>query len=282
MQNQMLLEYKEKKDVINFYESQTETYDILDGFSYWEILYSEYKNWIEKNLCSVSSNIAELGCGTGLLTKILENKAKKVFGIDICEKFLKKASSSNNHHKGSLLSVQGDIKSVPLKEGLMDAVVCLNTLDHINDPCKVISEASRICKRDGLFLFDITSSTALEPFYRFQRKTNELGSAAKLPCGTVPYEWSIKADDCSLHKIKTYRHSPLHVEQLLRSKGFKILNKHGVHICTSLIPEKIQVNSNSRILSKINHGLCKVDCFLNKIPLLKNYSMYVIYACQAI
>ena len=58
MQSQLLLEYKEKKDIINFYESQTETYDVLDGFSYWEILYSEYKNWIEKYLCGALSNIA--------------------------------------------------------------------------------------------------------------------------------------------------------------------------------------------------------------------------------
>lgn len=279
MQNQLLLEYKENKDIINFYESQTETYDILDGFSYWEILYSEYKNWIEKNLCSVLSNIAELGCGTGLLTKTLEGKAKKVFGIDICEKFLKKAS--NTSHKGLFLPVQGDIKSVPLKDGIMDAVVCLNTLDHINNPCKVISEASRICKRNGLFLFDITSSTAMEPLYRFHRKTNGFAYMKKLSDGTVPYEWSIKADDNMLRKIKTYRHSPLSIERLLKSKGFKIIDKRGIHMCTSFIPEKIQVNSASRMLSKINRGLYKVDCFLNKIPFLKNYSMYVIYACQA-
>ena len=71
------------------------------------------------------------------------------------------------------------------------------------------------------------------------------------------------------------------IRNTLESNGFKVLDKCGIHMCTSFIPEKIQVNSASRILSKINKVLCKVDCFLNKIPFLKNYSMYVIYACQA-
>ena len=209
MQKQVL-EYKEKKEVINFYELQAETYDIIDGFSYWEILYSEYKDWIEANLSRGLSNIAEFGCGTGLLTKSLNNKAKNVFGVDICKKFLKK--SLNAQHQESFLPIQGDIKLTPYIDNVMDAVVCLNTFDHINNPEKIISEANRVCKKNGLFLFDITSSTAIEPYYRLHYNTNEFGHKEESE-GTVSYEWSIKADDSKMHKINTYRHRPQHIEE---------------------------------------------------------------------
>ena len=276
---------EEKTNIVHFYESQVETYDILDGYSYWEILYSEYTKWIKSNLHGFFPNIAELGCGTGILTKMLENRSENIFGVDLCEKFLKKScyTNYNRYRQGQFLPAQVDIMSLPFRANSMDAVVCMNTFDHINDVGGALSEISRICKQNGLFVFDITSSLAIEPYYFFNRYRNR--SLKKLNLKwlkdeSVPYEWSLRVDDKSTEKIKTYRHSPFCFEEILETHGFKILNKRGIHMCTSFIPEKIQVNSTSRILSTLNRILHKADDFLNRLPFLRNYSMYVLYVCK--
>ena len=47
------------------------------------------------------------------------------------------------------LDIMGDIAWMPIAEGVADAVICTQTLEHVPEPAKVISELARILKPGG-------------------------------------------------------------------------------------------------------------------------------------
>ena len=140
------------RQIVDFYKSQSKTYDDNNDFAYWRILYSEYRNWLERHLQNSVESIVELGCGTGIHARILEKYAKNFFGIDICSDLIKIAS--NRCKNGNFHPHITDIKNLPFKDNSFDAVICLNTFDHIFETENVISEIQRICKPGGKFIFD--------------------------------------------------------------------------------------------------------------------------------
>lgn len=266
--------------IVDFYNKQSKTYDSIKGYSYWEILYNEYNNWIRRHLNLQNLTIADLGCGTGLTSELPLEKNNTVFGVDITRQLLKTAKKRHLHRQ--FVAIEGDITNLPFKDNSFDGVVCLDTLEHISSSEKAISEISRICKQDGIFLFDITSSLTLDftYFFGYYGKSGLISALKSLSQKKVMFEWESLDDHYKPRKVQTYRYRPHYFEELVKSNGFTILEKRGVHISTMLIPEKIQANTASPSLSKINNLLSKVDNYLNKISSIKNYALYILYACK--
>lgn len=71
-----------------------------------------------------------------------------------------------------------------------------------------------------------------------------------------------------------------YLEELIKSHGFTILEKRSVHISTMIVPKKIQANSASPFMTKINNRLDKLDYFLNRFSFFKNHALYILYACR--
>lgn len=267
------------RSVINFYNELSSTYDDLEGYSYWEILYAEYNAWMKKHLCG-QQHIVDLGCGTGLTSDLLLDKNNFVTGMDLTRQLLK--SAKNRHAERKFQAVEGDVTNLPFGNNSFEGVVCLDTLEHIFSIENAISEISRICKPGSMFLFDIPSSLILD-FSYFLGYYGRSGLISVLKSFTekkVMYEWESTDDNHEFRKVKTYRYNFDFIDSLLQSHGFQIMEKRGVHISTMLIPERIQANTASSILSKINNKLIKLDNFLNKIPIMKNRALYMLYACK--
>ena len=266
--------------IVDFYNKMSSTYDSMKGYSYWEILYNEYNNWIRKYLNKKNLTVADLGCGTGLTSDVLLEKANTVFGVDITQQLLAQAKKRHSQYK--FTAMQGDVTNLSFKDNSFDGIVCLNTLENIQSVDKAISEISRICRPGGLFLFDIATSLTLDfsYFFGYYGKSGLISALKSLSQKQIMYEWASLDDNGQMQKLETYRYKPSYVEELVKSHGFTILDKRGVHISTMLIPEKIQANSSSPILSKINNLLNKTDNFLNKISSIKNYALYNLYACK--
>ena len=270
----------EVNPIVDFYNKQSSSYDLIEGYSYWEILYSEYENWIRKHLNVNGLTVVDLGCGTGLTSTQLLEKSNTVCGVDITWQLLKSAKKRHNNQK--FTAAEGDITSLPFKDRSFDGIVCLDTLEHIASIDKAVSEIGRICKKDGLFLFDIPSSLILDfsYFFGYYGKNGLVSALKSLSHNKVMFEWLSLDDDFKPRKIQTYRYRPSYCESVVKSHGFTILEKRGVHISTMLIPEKIQANSSSPVLSKINTVLSKADNFLNRIPSMKNLALYILYVCK--
>ena len=266
--------------VTDFYNKLSSTYDNFEGHSYWEILYGEYNAWIKKHLDKQNLLLADLGCGTGLTSELLLNQNNFVFGVDLTRQLLKTAK--NRHTQRRFAVTEGDVTSLPFKDDTFEGIVCLDTLEHIPSIEKAISEIGRICKPGGTVLFDIPSSLILDfsYFIGYYGKSGLISALQSLSEKKVMYEWESRNDERKPQKIKTYRYKFDFIDNLLKSHDFQIVEKKGVHISTMLIPEKIQANVSSPIISKINNKLIKLDNFFNKFPIMKNRALYMLYACK--
>jgi len=101
----------------------------------------------QKGLCK----ILDIGCGAGLLTTPLAKLGHSVSGIDSSVSSLEVA---RNLGKGlSAEYIEGKAEALPFEDASFDVVSAMDLLEHVENPAKVIEEASRVLKPGGLFFF---------------------------------------------------------------------------------------------------------------------------------
>lgn len=96
---------------------------------------------------SHGETILDLGCGAGVFTRKIGEKAK-VFGLDYSKNNIKSAQF-NCKGKQKCFFKEGDVTNVPLKSNFFDKILSTEVIEHIEDDDKMISECSRLLKKRG-------------------------------------------------------------------------------------------------------------------------------------
>jgi len=100
-----------------------------------------------------NQSILEVGCSPAATIHGI-NKSHLNVGIDPLSKEWTRLYERNTCH------IQGMGEYLPLKNEFFDAILCINTLDHVQAPCGVLKEIRRCLKEKGnLFLWVQTFST---------------------------------------------------------------------------------------------------------------------------
>jgi 2-polyprenyl-6-hydroxyphenyl methylase/3-demethylubiquinone-9 3-methyltransferase len=110
--------------------------------------------WVIQMIEEMSGNvndILDIGCGGGLLCNPLSEKGHRVVGIDLSQKSLDFARSQDS--KAEVKYLYASAEKLPFDDASFDVCCAMDLLEHVNDPEKVISEAGRVLKKDGLFFF---------------------------------------------------------------------------------------------------------------------------------
>jgi 2-polyprenyl-6-hydroxyphenyl methylase / 3-demethylubiquinone-9 3-methyltransferase len=110
--------------------------------------------WIMEELekrSGKNAKILDVGCGAGFLTNPLAKRGFNVTGIDISNDSLLVAKEFDQTKKVNYL--YGSAYELPFKNASFDAVSALDVIEHVENPAKLISEASRVLKPNGLFFF---------------------------------------------------------------------------------------------------------------------------------
>ena len=96
------------------------------------------------------TKVLDLGCGTGELCKIISEERPYciVWGVDFSEEAIKKASELNKDNK----FIVRDITKTDFFDKEFDYVVSCEILEHLEEPEKLIKEASRLLKPGGIFI----------------------------------------------------------------------------------------------------------------------------------
>lgn len=105
---------------------------------------------IGKMIESTKGEILDIGSSDGTFTKVIVGKsgASKVIGIDVLEKSVRYAK--RRFARSKIVSFRvADAHKLLFPNRTFDAVFCLETMEHVEDPVKVAQEMHRVLKDDG-------------------------------------------------------------------------------------------------------------------------------------
>lgn len=131
------------------------------------------------------STLLDVGCGTGAGLSAFSAECK-TFGADFSDLALGFCSE-----RGIPRLVQADAQALPLSTDSFDAVISLDTVEHIPDDHAAVSEIKRILKPGGTFIINVPA-----------------------------YKWLWGPHDVALMHHRRYTRSQ--VIKLLRAEGFEV------------------------------------------------------------
>ena len=85
-----------------------------------------------------------MGCGDGHFALHIRDKFRKTYGAEISKEAAYVARS-----QGMFLSLIDLSMSLPYKDNTFDAVSCLDVVEHLLNPCHLLSEMYRVLQSDG-------------------------------------------------------------------------------------------------------------------------------------
>ena len=119
-----------------------------------------------KNQKTKVSNILELGCGSGNITKHLLDRGYEVVGIDISEQMLELATQKLSTYGDKIILMEQDIRDLDFEIYEIDCILAVNdTFNYILEKEEVIEVFKFVydhLKNNGCFIFDISSPHKLK------------------------------------------------------------------------------------------------------------------------
>ena len=94
--------------------------------------------------------VLDIAAGSGYGSYLIARTAKKVTGVDYSPVAAKYAKA--NYASPKITYLQGDAKAIPIDDNSVDVVVSFETLEHIDDYEKFMSEIKRVLKPNGLLV----------------------------------------------------------------------------------------------------------------------------------
>lgn len=111
--------------------------------------------------------VADIACGTGYGSALLARAgAARVIGIDCDAGAIEYARS--HHAERNTEFVAADARRTPLADASADAIVSFETIEHVEDPERLLAEFARVLKPGGLLVLSTPNDWGLEhaPFHK--------------------------------------------------------------------------------------------------------------------
>ncbi len=111
--------------------------------------------------------VLDVGTGTGVFVPHLLKRMDggRLVCVDIAEEMLKRARAKNFPQNVEYL--HADVVSLPLSEGIFDAVVCYSSFPHFQDKPGALAEMRRVLKEGGrLFICHSASREEINNIHR--------------------------------------------------------------------------------------------------------------------
>lgn len=109
--------------------------------------------------------IADLGCGSGILSSALSPFVKQVIGVDNSDPMLI-AAHQRTENATNIDLRKGELTALPIDDNRVDATLCVIVLSYIEDPAAAIAEMARVLKPGGRAVVVDLLAHNREPFRR--------------------------------------------------------------------------------------------------------------------
>ena len=102
---------------------------------------------LRKNLEHKNAKILDVGCGTGTISQEL-----KQFGTVVSFDFSETALAICK--KKEIMTIRATSEVLPFKDNSLDVVALFGVIEHAKEDDKALAEAKRVCKPNGLIIFE--------------------------------------------------------------------------------------------------------------------------------
>lgn len=117
-------------------------------------------NFIMEKINTPNPKILDVGCGGGILSEALAKAGAQVTGLDLSDASLQVARQHSQQHGLNIEYRYERVEDLAQKEaGTYDVVVCMEMLEHVPEPSKVIAACAQALKPGGLAFFSTINRT---------------------------------------------------------------------------------------------------------------------------
>jgi arsenite methyltransferase len=156
----------------NFKGTSRKQVDLYDELPIWSapfgLLLLEHIR-LRRNITAL-----DIGFGTGFpLTELAMRLGRscRVYGIDPWEEAVRRAESKISLYRiENITIIRGVAEHIPLADNSVDLIVSNNGINNVADLPGVISECSRIMRKEGQFLITMNLNSSMTEFYEIMEK----------------------------------------------------------------------------------------------------------------
>jgi len=95
-------------------------------------------------------HVLDIASGEGYGVALMAKTAKRVVGVDVAKEAITHAQKA--YQQENVEFIQGDIRSLDFPDNSFDVITCFETIEHIVEHDKAISELKRVLKPKGVLL----------------------------------------------------------------------------------------------------------------------------------
>jgi ArsR family transcriptional regulator len=138
------LESRRPQEALAFFAGAAGTWDRLRS----ELYGNSFNDSALLSLIPSTWTVADLGCGSGILSARIAPHVEKVIGIDQSTAMLKAARKRTSAYKNVDLR-PGSLEALPLAAASVDATLVVLALSYLKDTRRALEEMSRVLKPGG-------------------------------------------------------------------------------------------------------------------------------------
>src|SRR5438477_515152 len=97
---------------------------------------------------AAGARVADLGCGSGAFTHLLEGAGYACVGVDLSAKLL----AIGRRKYPQLQFIAGDIEQLPFADASLDGILLSGVVHHFPDPSRCAAEVFRVLRPGGRFV----------------------------------------------------------------------------------------------------------------------------------
>jgi GT2 family glycosyltransferase/SAM-dependent methyltransferase/glycosyltransferase involved in cell wall biosynthesis len=116
-----------------------------------QIAFEHYHRYCLARDLAVGRDVLDVAAGEGYGSALLADVARSVVGVELDAASVRHAREA--YPRENLHFLEGDATRIPLPDACVDMVVSFETLEHLGDHDRFLSEVRRVLRPGGLFLF---------------------------------------------------------------------------------------------------------------------------------
>lgn len=142
------------------FDNQAESYDLFfESELGKQILRYESTAILNSLNISKGLSILDVGCGTGIFTRLIAQKGMNVTGVDESEKMLSHAKSKPELAKVKFINTNAE--NLPFRDAHFDKVLCAFMLEFARNPREAVTEMIRVLKPGGMMVIATLNSEGI-------------------------------------------------------------------------------------------------------------------------